>query len=178
MGSIEIIRKVDITCNGCKPWRPQIVKLGDVECIRFAVYDTALVNVVASLAGFNIDKDDRKKRPTLNKVPGFIEIKDARNKAQALELHGPAQPRRSLFGTQEDDADKPSKAKKAARTLGQLSDLRSNPELFDVKIGDTVVCLQRPIKHTDVIVARLDDQNIRPVFKIILGDGFDMETLF
>ena len=178
-GAIEIQRSVEIRCNDAT-WRPPIIKIEGVECIRLATNDQSLVRLVASISDIKLPSQIQirkdKLKLNLTGVSGFCNLRKMRNDAQASELVSDA-PRQALFAA--PDGSAMTSAKKHKRTHEQLSDLRSNSELFDVPVGDGVhVCLQRPILNKDVIVAKLDDDNVRNTLRIITGEGFDMDDVF
>ncbi len=185
MEPVTIHRTVEIHCNG-KKWRPDIVKVGDIDCVKIPPNDRTLVQIVAAICGIPLSQDDMKKRPSLTNVEGFVKLQELRNQAQASELNPPqTKPQRRLFGSQEggNNNSKGKKAHRAKRSHQQMSDLRSSPQLFDIKVSDAehddkFVCLQRPIKHTDMIVVKLDETNLYNCLGFVTKHGIEKESLF
>ena len=174
MDGLEVVRMIEVHYKGTC-WRPQMVSLGDSECVRFEPYNAGLVLLMASAAGIELSKKEARslKHLTLAKVPGFIRLKDLRNKAQAAELNGPTPEAKTLFRTDRTETKRP----KRRVPKFQMDELRSNPELFTFKVDDKSVCLQRPTSPIDVIVAEASTDNLTKIIQIILGTGFTIDDL-
>ena len=170
--NLEIERKVQIRCNG-DIWWPLVVKLGDpmapIECIKFAPYDVQLVKLVASLSGIKLTSEEKKQHSTIANLPGFIKLRDSRNRAQELSGDKPC---RSLFATSAADV--------APKRINRLTKDKTtgDPELFDFEVEGVTLSMQRPTKHNDVLVAKLDDDNVRSILEFLKTDGLDREILF
>ena len=171
--NLEIERKVQIRCNG-NIWWPLVVKLGapdaPIECIKFAPYDVQLVKLVASISGIELTSEEKKKHSTIADLPGFIKLRDYRNRAQ--ELSETKKAGRSLFAAAAADA--------APKRINLLTKDKTagDPELFDFEIDGVTLSMQRPSKHNDVLVAKLDHDNVHSILEFLKTPGLDREILF
>jgi hypothetical protein len=174
--SLRIQRVTTIT-HKRKVWKPKLITVDQTECIKLSPAEPGLCSIIASMAELNVSTS---ARPTLRNVDGFVELKRKRNLAQASELiEAPASSKRRLFNTTADE-DTPPK-KKVKQTHDQLTRLRNNPSMFEVDVShDAPVCFQRPIKHADDMIIRLDDESVKNAFEFIVnhGVGIDADDMF
>ena len=162
---------------GDKVWVPTILTVGGDSCTRLNPYDYAFVSIVALAAGVASIK--YKDRPTVGLLDGYTAIKRIRNAAQAVEMQPPA-PKRKLFGGDVDDCPRNALPK---RSHCDIAEQYRNPQMFKVSLpsqdgqSSTHVWLQRPIKATDEIVIKLDQDNLSNMIEFIVERGVTRELL-
>ena len=165
---------VQISASG-NVWKPKVVTVGSDSCARLDQVDFGLVSLIAGVAGIKGLKF--KQRPSLCNIDGFVELKDARNKAQADEIDpGRRTAPKKLFG------DNGHGTKKVRRTLVEIAELRDNPQMFAVDVADEgespmLVRMQRPIKMNDDVIINLDKESIQNMIDFIVRRGVTADEL-
>ena len=168
---LKIERAVSIR-HGCAVWRTSAVNVDGTDYMKLLCSSSlGFINVLVDKADLDCGALWKSKpKPTLTNVPGFIAMKTMRNECQAAELMGKP---KTLF-----DGEKPRKSKSAKCTADQLADLRKNPSTFevDLKNGKTVQLL-RPVKVSDEIYVRVDEECLNNVNDFIIEGGFTVDAL-
>ena len=176
---LSISYLAEVTTDGAKPWVVKMLDVGGEKCVMIDPRDRALVHLVAGRCDVKLDAADLKRNPSLKHIAGYVDLFERRNTAQAIELttDGDA-PRRRLFESP-DSEQKQSKAKRTRVTRVEMADMRSNPELFNVKLDDdTSVMLQRPIHQTDRLVVKLDADNVAAFIDFMVNSGVQKDDFF
>ena len=164
MSKVKLQHTVEVEYEG-KKWKPSVVKVGVDECVVLNTHNGELVKLIANIMGIDVKMTDR---PSLTHVPGFVAMMDLRNKAQAESLA----PKNSLF-------DNDAAHLKSKRTRVEVKDLRSTPQLFEVKLDSTLsVMMQRPVKINDLMVVQVDDVNLENVFEFVKNVGASSEDFY
>ena len=168
---------ITYTCKfkqGTKSWSTQIGKAGTHDCISLDPRNRGLVQLIAEQCEVSLCAEDLKRTPTLAHVRGMLELKDARNIAQAKSLVMDTPQARSLF-----DRSDESQPKKPRRSREEMEDMRSAAKLFEVLLpGDKTVWLQRPICESDGIIAWLDVNNVETILQFIIEQGIVKDDFF
>lgn len=169
---------ITYTCKfkqGTKSWTTQIIShTGPHDCISLDPRNRGLVQLVAEQCGVSLDAEDQKRVPSLAHARGFLDLKEARNMAQAKSLVMATPQARLLFEVSQDP-----QPKKPRRSREQAKDMRSEARLFDVWLpGDRTVWLQRPIYDWDGVVAWLDANNVETILQFIIEKGIIKDDLF
>lgn len=168
MATFQIDRLAELAHGGSR-WTTKVVKIGDEECVRLVPNDPNFVKVVCSLVGIVVDVADR---PSLANASWLTHLKKCRNQAQSEALN-PLQPRR-LFEVQESNEP----AKKKVRSRTQMIEMRSNPELFEVNLGDDfIVTMQKPISQHDAVVVKLANENLDKLAEFIVFHGINPDDV-
>ena len=160
-------------------WKPKVISCPDGgEVVAIGVRDTGLIFVIAAIAELGVPRKELRNC-TLGGTSGFAKLKKARNSAQAAEMCKPTStPAKGLFDKpQTDDQVTPAKVVKK-RTRAELSDLRGNPNLFDVVLDNGVsIRMQRPVCSSDEMFVHLDPENIMKVMTFMAEDGLTIDDL-
>jgi|AntRauTorckE5430_2_1112549.scaffolds.fasta_scaffold22449_1 hypothetical protein len=166
---------------GKATWKPKVFTVGDVYCVKVNPTEFGFVVMAAQRAGVNDLKSTQ--RPSLASCDGYLKLKQARNAAQALEMDpSSATPKKSLFADEQQESEPSAKRQKRV-THEKTAEARENPQMFKIELrcGDaepsTYVWLQRPIKHTDDIVMKLESETVVNVISFISDHGITVDDL-
>jgi hypothetical protein len=162
-------------------WKPKVFTVGGVYCIKANPNEFGFVAMTASKAWVPDVKSTQ--RPSLVGCEGYHKLKQVRNAMQAREMESSAStPKKSLFADEQTESQPPSKKQKP-NTHGQTAKARENPQMFQIELRNsddeppTYVWLQRPIKHTDDIVMKLEDETVMNVMSFISSHGITVDDL-
>ena len=170
------IERVTFVSLGAVKWSPQTCFIGDEECVELCPGDYGLVSLVAAAAGMDL-KACSKRRPSLTCVPGFVELKELRDKAQADELRG-AGPSKSMFADAEEEEGATRARKRKKATKMSMAERRENPEIFTFLADGMPIEAQRPIQRRDKIVVKLNEASLENAVKFIASRGVSEDDLF
>ena len=175
MCSVTLIRRLDIKVNG-KKWSPKLIHVGDQECVEVESQNYGLCHLVASLNDVPIDL--KRKYVSIANLDGYKELKKQRNIQQAAALQPPAA--RRLFESHDDDDDDTDQPhKRLKQTREKIDDLRANPQLFDIALGDgRSITMQRPISQSDSFVIALNEKNLETFFDFLKESGYEQDDFY
>ena len=173
------IEHVAIVKCGGYTWKPNLFEVNGTTCVLIAPYDFGSVSIVAAMAGIDI-RGTAARKPSLNALDGYTDLKNRRNATQAALLDGSAtQATRSLFG---DDPADAGGARKRARRMPRdtAATLRENPTFIDIPIGDEgdVISVQRPVLARDLLVVQFSEIALRNILVHIKDQGVTSFKLF
>ena len=151
-------------------WKPDVLRVQSLTCIRLKPTSRALVKIVLAHAGYDPHTFCTKSRPSLYHVSGLLALKALRNTAQAESLQEPTDSgqgsKRRLF-----QCTPKTKPKKPRVSRDKLNELRASPSVIHVDDGDVKLAFQRPVKNTDDIVIPLDATCIDNTLDFIVKNG-------